>query len=130
MSTTEIVKQAYGFFTTGDIAGLLGTFSDNIEYRIKGEPYIPFGGTYNGKEAVMGFFQKLGETIDFTKFDLIELVTEGNKAMGIVDMGGTAKANGNSFSAFVVHRMHIEDGKIALFEDFPDTKVMNEAING
>lgn len=128
MSTAEVVKKSYACFQSGDIPGLMETYSDNIEFIIKGNATVPYAGTYHGKEALMGFFQKLDETIEFSKFDLIELVVGDNNAAGFVDMSATVRANGKSMTSLIVHRIHVENGKIVRFEDFPDTQIAHEAF--
>ena len=128
MSTADLVNKTYACFQSGDIPGLMESYSDNIEFIIKGGANVPFAGTYHGKEALMGFFQKLGETVEFTKFDLVELVVDGNTAAGFVDTSSTVRASGKSMASLIVHRMHVEDGKIVRFEDFPDTQEMHEAF--
>ncbi len=128
MSTADLVNKSYTCFQSGDIPGLMETYSDNIEFIIKGDDSVPYAGTFRGKEALMGFFQKLDQTVEFSKFDLIELVTDGNTAVGFVDMSGTVRASGKSMGSIVVHRIHVENGEIVRFEDFPDTQDVHEAF--
>ena len=128
MSTADLVNKSYACFQSGDIPGLMEDYSDNIEFIIKGDDNVPYAGTYRGKEALMGFFQKLGQTVEFSKFDLVELVVDGNTAVGFVDMSATVRASGKSMGSMVVHRIHVENGKIVRFEDFSDTQDLHEAF--
>lgn len=130
MSNTELVKKAYSAFQTGDVPTLLETFSDNVEYHITGAPDIPYAGVFKGKEAIVGFLQNLNEVLEFTKFEVTEMITEGDLAVAFVDIAANVRANGNSYSAMAVHRIDVKDGQLARFEDFTDTKLINDAIQG
>ena len=58
MSTEEsvqVVKDGFAAFGRGDIQGLLGLLSEDVEWHIPGEG-LPLAGTYRGRDAVGQFF--------------------------------------------------------------------------
>ena len=128
MTTSEIVKRAYGYFLEGNIPALMDTYSDEVEYHIMGGPEVPYAGSFVGKQQVMGFFQKLGETLDFTQFDVREMVCEGDQACVLLDLGATVKATGKHFSSPTVHWIVVKGGLIKSFSDFAETHKIHAAL--
>src|SRR5438105_468972 len=63
MTNTQIVKNMYDAFGRGDIATLLNSLADDVEWTVHGPASIPSSGTYRGTAGVSNFFKKLSETI-------------------------------------------------------------------
>lgn len=59
---TELVKQAYERFRSGDIAGLLELCADDIEWELDRHEGVPFSGRRRGKDQVAEFFSTLDES--------------------------------------------------------------------
>jgi len=56
-TATDTIRSAYAAFAAGDIPGVLGTFADDIVWDVP--PVGDWGGTFRGKEEVLGFFAGL-----------------------------------------------------------------------
>ena len=129
LSVKEVVEQAYALFVEGKILELSENFTDDIIYHIKGEPDIPYAGVYKGKEAVLGFFQKLDASIEFKKFEVNAMVAEGNRVFVLVDAIARAKATNNVINSVMAHLVTVKNGKIDGFWDFADTLLMYKAMH-
>lgn len=71
----ELVWQAYDAFRRGDIAGVLETLSENIEWFILGpEEVIRFAGSRRGHQKVSEFFRELAETQTAERFEPLEFI--------------------------------------------------------
>ena len=128
VSTLELTKKAYQNFNEGNVPALVEMFHQDIAYHIMGTPDLPFAGTFKGKEQVLGFFKKLDETVQFTKFEVQEYITEGDKVVAIVDVEGRAKSTGKSFKTIIAHLIKFQEGKVLSFRDFSDTREMSKAL--
>ena len=78
---TELVKQGYQHFKNGDIQGLLGLLSEDVEwtqFEIEG---VPFSGTRRGPERVGEFFSQVFDTEEPLHFEPREFVAQGEKVV-------------------------------------------------
>ncbi len=68
---TDITKQAFSAFMSGNIPALLEMLADDVEWRFLAsqETGTPYGGTYKGRQQVAGFFAKLAETTEILEFE-------------------------------------------------------------
>ena len=96
--------------------------ADDIEWVHPGDPSEnPNGGTFRGKEAVLGWFGGLGSTTDFTKFEPREFIAQNDKVVSLVDVEATVRGTGRSFVDSEAHLWTFRDGKLARFQIFLDT---------
>jgi len=56
-TAADTVRTAYAAFAAGDIAAVLDTFADDIVWNVP--PVDGWGGTFRGKDEVLGFFAGL-----------------------------------------------------------------------
>lgn len=85
-------------------------------------------GPYLGTEAIAnGVFRRIGEEWDGFTFTLEKLIDGGETIVGIGTYAGVYKKTGKPMSARVVHVWDMDDGKVARFEQFTDTKRIAEA---
>ena len=101
--------------------------AENISWtEAKGFPYA---GTYFGLEAVaQNVFSRLGsEWIDY-KFTPEDYVASEDKVVAYGTYTGTNKITSKSFTARVAHVWKLKDRKIISFEQFVDSKMVNEAM--
>lgn len=127
MDNTQLVKDAYEQFGSGNIDGLIDHFAEDINWKIPEVNGSPFNAETNGRENVREFFGKLGETEEFTTFEPKEFITEGNKVVVLGSSNGNIKTTGRNFKTDWVHIFTLEDGKINSFLEFFDTAAMERA---
>jgi uncharacterized protein len=127
MSNTDIVRKAYECFGKGDIDGLLALYSEDIKWTTPKIDNAVYSGSRKGKEALAEFFDKLGDSEDFSNFEPKEFIAEGDKVVVIGEFAATVKATGNTYSAEWVHVSTVKDGKIAEFQEYFDTAEANKA---
>jgi ketosteroid isomerase-like protein len=56
----QLVREAYALFLKGDIQGVIDRCHDDAEWASPESDYIPFAGTFRGKQGIAEFFAKLG----------------------------------------------------------------------
>lgn len=128
MTTLELVKKLYGLFLEGNIPALVEYYHEDVTYHIRGGEDVPWAGTYKGKEKVLTFFQKLDQHVEITKFNIQDIITDGDRAAVMLDMSGRIKATGKTANYVQVHWITFKGGKLLGFWDFPDTYLIHKAL--
>lgn len=128
MTNLEIVKSTYEGKTSEENGrNLAKHVSENIRWtEARGFPY---GGTYTGLESITrNVFTRLGsEWIDY-KFTPEDYIAGDDKVVAYGTYTGTYKKTNKPFEARVAHLWKLKDGKIISFEQFVDSKMVDEAI--
>ncbi|MEO8770804.1 MAG: nuclear transport factor 2 family protein, partial [Ferruginibacter sp.] len=125
----EIIKSTYEGKTSEENGLNLAKYvAENISWtEAKGFPYA---GTYIGLDNITkNVFSRLGsEWIDY-KFTPEDYVAADDKVVAYGTYTGTYKLTGKAFTARVAHVWKLKDRKIISFEQFVDSKMVNEAMN-
>jgi uncharacterized protein len=127
-----VVKDAYAAFLRGDVAAILESLTDDIEWEgVKGtEGTLPQAGLRRGKAEVARFFQEVDSTTQFERFEPREFVAQGDTVVAIGMYIGIAKANGQRATSDWVMVFNMRDGKVARFREFCDSAAMVRAYGG
>jgi ketosteroid isomerase-like protein len=127
---TELVKQGYQHFKNGDIQGLLGLLSEDVEwtqFEIEG---VPFSGTRRRPERVGEFFSQVFDTEEPLHFEPSEFVAQGEKVVALGHYAWRVKSTGREYETDFVHVFTVRDGKVAKYQEFMDTAVVGAAYRG
>jgi len=127
MTNLEIIKSTYEGKTSEENGRNLAKYvAENISWtEARGFPYA---GTYIGLENVIkNVFSRLGsEWIDY-KFTPEDYVASDDKVVAYGTYTGTYKTTGKAFKARVAHVWKLQNEKIISFEQFVDSKMVDEA---
>ena len=127
MTNLEIIKSTYEGKTSEENGKNLAKYvAQNISWtEAKGFPYA---GTYIGLGNITkNVFSRLGsEWIDY-KFTPEDYIASDDKVVAYGTYTGTYKLTGKAFSARVSHVWKLKDEKIISFEQFVDSKTVDEA---
>ncbi len=89
---------------------------------------FPYAGTYIGFSNIAKVFQQLeSEWIDY-RFTVEGYVASGDNVMAYGTYTGTFKATNKSFRARVTHLWTLKNQKVTSFEQFVDSKPVNDAM--
>jgi uncharacterized protein len=123
MTNTDIVKQAYSNFATGNVPAVLELFDPAIEWHeCKGMPFMKDDGIFIGHEAVVAnVFMNLPVYFDGFNIAVNEVFGAGDRVVMEGYYQGTNKATGNSFKANATHVWTIKEGKLTRFFQAVDT---------
>ena len=125
---TRVAQGGYEAFGRGDMAALAELMADDIEWVGPGDPdYNPNAGTFNGKEAVLGWFGGLASTLDFTTFEPREFIAQDDKVVSTVYAEATARETGRAFVNHEAHVWTFRDGKVARLHIYLDTAATADA---
>jgi ketosteroid isomerase-like protein len=125
--SVDVVKGIYGAFAQGDVPGVLGAFTEDIEwYEAEGMPY---GGLHRGRDAVaQQVFGPITEDVEGFAVTPEELIGSGATVAAVVRYTGTGKATGKALDVPVVHVWDVRDGQAARFRQFIDTVKYAEVV--
>tara|TARA_R110002049_G_scaffold74799_2_gene192607 strand:- start:14191 stop:14655 length:465 start_codon:yes stop_codon:yes gene_type:complete len=128
MTNLDIIKSTYEGKTSEENGkNLANHVADNISWtEAKGFPYA---GTYIDLESVtINVFKRLGsEWIDY-KFTPEDYIANEDNVVAYGTYSGTYKKTNKYFEARVAHIWKLSNGKIISFEQFVDSKLVDEAI--
>lgn len=128
---TRLAQESYAAFGRGDMPALGEAMADDIEWVAPGDPADdPTAGTYNGREAVLGWFGTLAENLDFQVFEPREFIAQGDKVVSLVYAEATVRGNGRKVVNHEAHVWTFRDGKLAHFQIYLDTAAIAAAYRG
>jgi ketosteroid isomerase-like protein len=128
---TRLAQSGYEAFGRGDLAALAELMADDIEWVHPGDPgENPNGGTFKGKEAVLGWFGGLASTVDFTTFEPREFIAQDDKVVSLVYAEATVRATGRALVNHEAHVWTFRDGKVARLQIYLDTSAAAAAHRG
>lgn len=126
----NIINSLYTSFSNGDVPAVLGAMDENIIwYEAEGNKFAD-GNPYKGPEAVLnGVFGRVLAEHEYFKLEGIDLhEMYDNKVFATLRYKAKHK-NGNEYNAQVAHLWTLKDEKIVAFQQYVDTKKLNDALN-
>ena len=94
MSNSAIVQQLQADFGQGNIPRILNTLSDDITQNVHSPAIIPYAGIRKGKSGAMDFFNQVGASSTYEKFEPQTFIEEGDKVIAIGEAHFTTLATG------------------------------------
>jgi ketosteroid isomerase-like protein len=125
----KVVQAVFESFGRGDIAGLLGHVVDDVVWSAPGSSLVPYHGDRRGHEGVKEFFQQLGSNVSFERFELGELIAEGDKVVALGSERGRVGATGKAFDNDWAIVFTVRDGKVTNFFLYENTSAIAEAFS-
>lgn len=127
---TELVRQAYRDFQNGDIQGVLGSLSDDVEWVLPEIDGVPFAHAYHGVDEVGQFFSALADSQEVREFEPREFVSEGEKVVALGHYAWRVSSTGRDFESDFAHAFIVRGGKLARFQEYANTAVIAAAYRG
>jgi ketosteroid isomerase-like protein len=124
---TRLVQQAYHYVQTGDIQALLNSFAEDVHWQLPEMENVPFAGTWEGREGVRQFFNKVLEVQDVVEFEPQEYIAQREKVVVLGRFLMRIKASGRDFASDWAHVWTIQDDKVTGFYEYVDTAIVSGA---
>src|SRR5713226_3313764 len=121
MTNTQIVKNMYEAYRRGDLAALMSSLADNVEWVAHGPKSMPTAGTYRGPAEVANFFKKVAENIEFEPFAIEKYVEQGDTVVVLGSYSGRSKNLRKPFRSNWAMVFSLRSGKVTRFEEHTDT---------
>ena len=126
-NNVQIVQDAYNKFGAGDIAGLLANCSEDINWKTPEIENATFSGERRGHAEVGEFFAELDAEEEFSNFEPLEFIAQGDRVVVLGKLAVTVRETGKSYESDWVHIFTVKDGKITDFLEFFDNAAANRA---
>lgn len=123
----QLIMKAYQLYKANDIKSLLALFRDDIEWSAPELDYVPFSGSFHGKDQVAQFFKKLEEAQDVVRFEPKLFTAEEDRVIVSGTASWQVKASGRTYDDPWIHAFTVRDGKIASFRDYDNTAAVESA---
>ena len=117
----SVVKRAYENFQGGNIEGVLGQLSDDVDWRLPEIENVPFAGARRGRAAVAEFFTSLADAQDVRSFEPREFIAQGDKVVALGSYHWSVKRTGREYGGEWAHVFTVRDGKVVSFHEYMDT---------
>lgn len=130
MENTTIIDNLYKAFAIGDIPNVLGGMNAKIVWsEAEGNAYAD-GNPYIGPDAILqGVFGRIIEDHDYFTLKDIKLHNmDNNHVLATLRYNAKVKKNGAEYDAQVAHLWTLKDGKVVAFQQYVDTKKLNDAM--
>ena len=124
---TKVIEQAYDYFKSGNIEGVLSLMSADVDWRLPNVENMAVSGTRKGIEQVTEFFSTLAETQDAKLFDPNEYIAQGDKVVALGSYIWNIKSTNREYASNFVHVFTVRDGKIVGFDEYFDTTAATAA---
>ncbi|MAZ73792.1 MAG: hypothetical protein CMC70_11680 [Flavobacteriaceae bacterium] len=125
-----IVNNLYQAFAKGDIPAALATMNSKVVWNEAEGNALAVGNPYIGPNAVLqGVFAKL--PVDFEGFYLSNIKLHemsNNQVLATLRYNAISKHNGKKMDAQAAHLWTVKDGKIVAFQQYVDTKQLDEMM--
>lgn len=106
----KVVRSFFDAFATGDLGVLDTIFSDDVVFHEPGRHRL--AGSYEGREAVLGFFRDLGGVGGGTlRIDEVRDLIAGDRRV-LALLSTSAEVNGERVRADVAEVYTVRDGQI------------------
>jgi ketosteroid isomerase-like protein len=122
-----LVRQAYDSFKASRIDKLLSLMSNDISWTLPEVPGVPFGGKKTSLAAVGEFFVLVNNLQENLRFDVNELVAEGDRVVALGNYSLRVRHTKREFQSDFAHVFTIRDGKIVAFNEYMDTAACRDA---
>jgi ketosteroid isomerase-like protein len=126
----QVVRRLYAAFGRGDVAGVLDTLAEDIEWRIAGRSVLSYAGVHRGRDEVAKFFETLGQAQEFEVFEAQEYFARADKVVVLGHERQRVKATGLTVETEWAQVFTLAGGKITKFHNFVDTHAVATAHRG
>jgi uncharacterized protein (TIGR02246 family) len=131
VTPADVLAQRRHLLLSGDIDGFADLFAPDgvIEFAFHGPPGTPV--RIEGREAIREYSRQFkASPLRLEDFEVVELHRTQDPEVAIVEMRSkaTLTTTGRSFAVTSIQILRIREGRIVLFRDFADPRVLEDVI--
>ncbi len=116
-----VVRRAYQNFRSGDIAGILDSVTDDVDWRLPEIAGVPFSGARRGRASVSEFFSSLADAQESVSFEPREFVAQGDKVVALGRYDWRVRRTGREYGGDWAHVFTVRGGRIVGFHEYMDS---------
>ena len=123
---TAVVQKAYADFSRGDIASLLSSLDEGVEWISPGKS--PASGLRKGRAEVAEFFRIVNETWEFLSFEPRDYIATGDRVVALGHYHARSRQTGRDAGSDWAMVFTVRDGKVTRFQEYADTVILESAL--
>ena len=124
------IQELFAAFGRGDVAAVMDSLAEDVEWWTAGPAAIPFAGSRRGPEQVGEFFAALAGSMEHEAFEPREFVAQGDTVIVVGHERVRVRATGRVVENPWVMVFTLRYGRVARYRAFEDTHAMAEAFRG
>ena len=113
-----VLRGAYAAFNRQDVPAVLTALDPEIIWQVPEE--LPFGGTFQGLEEVLGYFGSLAERFEALEV-VVDRVLDAGPSHVVVEGRDRFGTTGQTVEIAFAHVATMRAGRIAAFREYLDT---------
>ncbi|MBL7781308.1 MAG: nuclear transport factor 2 family protein [Saprospiraceae bacterium] len=121
---TGTVIALYEKFGKGDVPGILAMCSDDVVFNIEDRVFDDHARFFKGKAQVGQFFQELGGKFQYSKFQPVRFIADGDDVVILVDVEYKHIPTGKMYTSSYTHRFKLKNGQVVFFRGIDDFQMM------
>lgn len=115
----QLLNKLHEARVQGDLPGLLGTFSDDVHFRIAGaSDGKPIAINANGIDEVRTWLAVMVKSFTLTDYELLSLLVEGAEAAAHWQVTTQSRITGQDIPTELVDLVEVRDGRIVRYTEF------------
>jgi steroid delta-isomerase-like uncharacterized protein len=126
----NVIQNLYDNFAKGDVPSVVAVLDANVVWNeAEGNAWAD-GNPYKGPDAVLnGVFARVGSEYEYFNIKDLQLhEMSNNQVLATSRYQGKLKKNGVIIDAQAAHFWTLKDGKVIAFQQYVDTKQLDDAI--
>ncbi len=124
----QLVRKLYEAFNRRDIASIVATLSEDVEWGEPDNPFNPAGGTRRGHAGFLEWVRIGYEAEEIVSLELRQFLTDERSVAVVGHTVCLARSTGRRYATDFVHLITFRDGRIVKFQEFFDTFAAAEAF--
>jgi len=121
------VEQMYQAINEEDVAPFLALCAHDVVVDYPAPGRLPYGGTWEGLEAVAGFLRAHDDAEEILNFEIRQVVADGECVVVFGNFEGRAKPGTATWSTAFVHALTVRDGRLHRWQAYFDTSAAVDA---
>lgn len=124
----ETTKAIYAAIPAGDLEGALALLDPEIRITYYGTDAIPYAGDHRGMEEAIGFFTKVGTSIEIVEMEAWKFIAQGDDLASWGRQKFRRLDTGHEWESEFAHIITLRDGKWLHFRDFMNSALTHDAF--
>jgi ketosteroid isomerase-like protein len=120
-----IVREMYDVFNRSGVGATSEYYADDIAWH--SDPAFPEGGTFTGREAVVGYMTSMFQNWAHVELRVEDLIAREDRVLALLTMHNTGR-DGIEMEAFWGHLWTVKDGRMVDVRSFLAKDTALEAI--
>jgi uncharacterized protein len=117
----RMVRNLYDAFGRGDIPTILNMLADDVDWYDPGPPAVTHAGRYRGREDVVRFFSRIGESLAIEAFEPMEFIVQRDRGIVLGSIRAKVKQTGLVYDNEWAMSWTLRDGLVTKWQIYEDT---------